>query len=126
MKHLLNDLSQEEKTRILEQHNGGMSIDTSKFKKLLESASGNVKPLISEQAANSIVKIYKNFGGIPDENFFALKQEVKGANGFIYNCTDKMMRVGDGPGSYKAEYFGLDPVETQAKIDGVCKTQMAK
>ena len=35
MKHLLNDLSQEEKTRILEQHNGGMSIDTSKFKKLL-------------------------------------------------------------------------------------------
>lgn len=126
MKHLLNDLSQEEKTRILEQHNGGMSIDTSKFKKLLESASGNVKPLISEQTANSIVKIHKNFGGIPDENFFMLKQEVKGANGFIYNCTDKMMRVGDGPGSYKAEYFGLDPVETQTKIDGVCKTQMAK
>lgn len=126
MKHLLNNLSQEEKTRILEQHNGGMSIDTSKFKKLLESASGNVKPLISEQTANSIVKIHKNFGGIPDENFFMLKQEVKGANGFIYNCTDKMMRVGDGPGSYKAEYFGLDPVETQTKIDGVCKTQMAK
>ena len=126
MKHLLNDLSQEEKTRILEQHNGGMSIDTSKFKKLLESASGNVKPLISEQTANSIVKIHKNFGGIPDENFFMLKQEVKGANGFIYNCTDKMMRVGDGPGSYKAEDFGLDPVETQTKIDGVCKTQMAK
>ena len=126
MKHLLNDLSQEEKTRILEQHNGGMSIDTSKFKKLLESASGNVKPLISEQTANSIVKIHKNFGGIPDENFFMLKQEVKGANGFIYSCTDKMMRVGDGPGSYKAEDFGLDPVETQTKIDGVCKTQMAK
>lgn len=126
MKHLLNNLSQEEKTRILEQHNGGMSIDTSKFKKLLESASGNVKPLISEQTANSIVKIHKNFGGIPDENFFMLKQEVKGVNGFIYNCTDKMMRVGDGPGSYKAEYFGLDPVETQTKIDGVCKTQMAK
>ena len=126
MKHLLNDLSQEEKTRILEQHNGGMSIDTSKFKKLLESVSGNVKPLISEQTANSIVKIHKNFGGIPDENFFMLKQEVKGANGFIYNCTDKMMRVGDGPGSYNAEYFGLDPVETQTKIDGVCKTQMAK
>ena len=126
MKHLLNDLSQEEKTRILEQHNGGMSIDTSKFKKLLESASGNVKPLISEQAANSIVKIQKNFGGTPDENFFMLAQKVKGVNGFIYNCTDKMMRVGDGPGSYKAEDFGLDPVETQTKIDGVCKTQMAK
>ena len=126
MKHLLNNLSNEEKNRIRNQHSGGMSVDNSKFKRLLESTLGNSKPLISEQSTNSIVKIHKNFGGIPDENFFMLKQEVKGANGFIYSCTDKMMRVGDGPGSYKAEDFGLDPVETQTKIDGVCKTQMAK
>jgi hypothetical protein len=49
MKHLLNNLSQEEKNSIREQHEGGRSIDTSKFKKLLESTLGNVKPLISEQ-----------------------------------------------------------------------------
>jgi len=126
MKHLLNNLSNEEKNRIRNQHSGGMSVDNSKFKRLLESTLGNSKPLISEQSTNSIVKIHKNFGGIPDENFFMLKQEVKGANGFIYSCTDKMMRVGDGPGSYKAEDFGLDPVETQTKIDGVCKTQKTK
>lgn len=49
MKNLLNDLSNEEKNRIREQHEGGMKIDTSKFKKLLESQLGNSKPLVSEQ-----------------------------------------------------------------------------
>lgn len=49
MKHLLNDMSSEEKNRILEQHQGGKTIDTSKFKRLLESQLGHVKPLVSEQ-----------------------------------------------------------------------------
>jgi preprotein translocase subunit SecD len=49
MKHILNNISQEEKNRILEQHRGGKSIDTTRFKALLESTMGNVKPLISEQ-----------------------------------------------------------------------------
>lgn len=43
MKHLLNDLSIEEKNRIREQHEGGMTIDTSKFKQLTESKLGEVK-----------------------------------------------------------------------------------
>jgi hypothetical protein len=51
MKHILNDISSEEKNSILEQHMGGKTIDTSKFKKLLESQLGDVRPLISEQAA---------------------------------------------------------------------------
>ena len=49
MKHLLNDLSSEEKKSILEQHSGGKSIDTSKFKKLIESKLGNVKLLVEEE-----------------------------------------------------------------------------
>ena len=49
MKHILNDISKKEKNRILEQHSGGKTIDTTKFKRLLESTLGNVKPLISEQ-----------------------------------------------------------------------------
>lgn len=49
MKHLMNDLSIEEKNRIREQHEGGMKIDTSKFKQLMESKLGNAKPLVSEQ-----------------------------------------------------------------------------
>jgi len=48
MKHILNDISKEEKNRILEQHTGGKTIDTSRFKMLLESSLGDVKTLVSE------------------------------------------------------------------------------
>ena len=34
MKHLLNNLSEEEKNRIREQHTGGMNVFTKKFNKL--------------------------------------------------------------------------------------------
>lgn len=51
MKHILNDLSNEEKNRIREQHEGGMKVDSSKFKKLLENKLGNSKPLVSEQGS---------------------------------------------------------------------------
>lgn len=53
MKHLLNNLSNEEKNSIREQHEGGISLDTSKFKKLLESQLGNVKPLVSERVGTT-------------------------------------------------------------------------
>jgi hypothetical protein len=48
MKNLLNNLSSEEKNRIRKQYEGGMSIDTSKFKTLSESKLGDAKPLINE------------------------------------------------------------------------------
>ena len=51
MKHLMNDLSIEEKNRIREQHEGGMKVDSSKFKKLMESKLGNSKPLVSESGS---------------------------------------------------------------------------
>jgi hypothetical protein len=50
MKHILNDLSSMEKQSILEQHKGGKQIDTSRFKTLLESKLGDVKPLVNEVA----------------------------------------------------------------------------
>jgi len=46
MKHLLNDIPEWERNSIREQHKGGITIDTSRFKKLMESKLGNVKPLI--------------------------------------------------------------------------------
>ena len=48
MKHLLNNLSEEEKNSIREQHEGGMKINTDRFKALMESELGNVKPLVNE------------------------------------------------------------------------------
>lgn len=125
MKHLFNDLSQNEKTLIREQYEGGIKINTSKFKKLVENKLGNSKPLISEQL-NSIAKIYKKFGGNTDEHFFMLSQKVGMDNGFIYNCTDKKIRVGDGPQTYKIEDFNLDPIQTQKQIDNACSSQVTK
>jgi hypothetical protein len=49
MKHLLNDMSSEEKNSIREQHTGGMEINISKFKTLLETKLGDAKPFINEE-----------------------------------------------------------------------------
>lgn len=49
MKHILNNLSDEEKNSIREQHTGGMKIMNENFSKLLNSKLGDSKPLVSEQ-----------------------------------------------------------------------------
>ena len=49
MKHILNNISEEEKNAIREQHAGGMKLNTEKFKQLLETKQGDVKPILSEQ-----------------------------------------------------------------------------
>jgi hypothetical protein len=49
MKHILNNLSEEEKNAIREQHTDKLKVATENFSKLVESKLGDVKPLISEQ-----------------------------------------------------------------------------
>jgi hypothetical protein len=49
MKHILNNMSEEEKNSIREQHAGGMKVMTENFNKLLNSKLGDSKPLVSEQ-----------------------------------------------------------------------------
>lgn len=47
MKHLLNDLSEEEKNSILEQHQeGGKKIVIENFNKLVNTKSGEIKPFV--------------------------------------------------------------------------------
>lgn len=53
MKHLLNDLSNEDKKSIREQHTGGMKVMTENFRKLLNSKHGDAKPLVLEQESNN-------------------------------------------------------------------------
>lgn len=50
MKHILNDLTEQEKNAIREQHTGGMKVMTENFSKLTNSKLGDVK-LINEQTA---------------------------------------------------------------------------
>lgn len=62
MKHLLNDLSEHEKNHIREQHTDKIKIDTSKFRKLMESKLGDVKP-ISEQKSNQAYRVGQTLMG---------------------------------------------------------------
>jgi hypothetical protein len=106
MKHLLNEMSFEERQSILEQHSGGKSIDTSKFKRLMESKLGDVKPLISEQevkqgAAGDPYQ-YKKEGG---KYFYAKKAEGTNA---------KWIERTDDPGikAIQTKIFKEQPVAT--------------
>ena len=48
MKHLLNDLTEQEKKSIREQYTGKMNVVTENFLKLINTKSGDVKPLVNE------------------------------------------------------------------------------
>jgi hypothetical protein len=49
MKHILNNLSDEEKNSIREQHTGGMNVVTENFNRLLGSKLGDSKPLVETE-----------------------------------------------------------------------------
>jgi len=49
MKHILNEMSDEERNSIRSQHTGTLQVQTGKFKQLVENKLGNAKPLINEQ-----------------------------------------------------------------------------
>jgi hypothetical protein len=52
MKHILNNLTDQEKNAIREQHTGGMKVMTENFSKLTNSKLGDSKPLVSEVEDN--------------------------------------------------------------------------
>ena len=54
MKHILNDLTDQEKNAIREQHTGGMKVINKNFSKLLNSKLGDSKPLVAEQIQDRI------------------------------------------------------------------------
>ena len=49
MKHILNNLTEQEKNAIREQHTGGMKVMTENFSKLLNSKLGDSKPLVEQK-----------------------------------------------------------------------------
>lgn len=49
MKHILNEMNDEERNSIRSQYTGTLSVQTGKFKQLVENKLGNAKPLINEQ-----------------------------------------------------------------------------
>jgi hypothetical protein len=49
MKHLLNNLSEEEKNSIREQHTGGMEVISENFKNMVDKKLGDVPTYLNEQ-----------------------------------------------------------------------------
>jgi hypothetical protein len=76
MKHILNNLSEEEKNAIREQHAGGMKVITENFSKLLNSKLGDSKPLVNEQVKK---------GPSTDDLIMFLNAVTRKINGFTYN-----------------------------------------
>jgi len=69
MKHILNDLSDSEKNRILEQYENSILVETKKFNRLLGAKLGNVKPLINERDDYNRVEqqhLYQTHSPYPD------------------------------------------------------------
>ena len=60
MKHILNNLTEEEKNSIREQHTDTLKVMTENFSKLVESKLGDVKPILSEEKSKkSSFNIFK-------------------------------------------------------------------
>jgi hypothetical protein len=66
MKHILNNMSEEEKNSIREQHTEGIKIITENFNKLLNSKLGDVKPLNEQTNVVNQSRTVKTSRGIAD------------------------------------------------------------
>lgn len=81
MKHILNNLSEEEKNAIREQHTGGMKISNEKFKLMVETKLGDPKPYLNEspeemqanQMAQDLLDQVKSGEATPDPS---IKQSI--------------------------------------------------
>lgn len=79
MKHLLNDLSEEEKNRIREQHTGGKKIMIENFNKLVNTKLGDARPLTeaeTEQEGNC--KSAENYRPIQEWVNFSNEMQKRG------------------------------------------------
>jgi hypothetical protein len=81
MKHLLNNISKEEKENILKQHSGGMKVMTENFYRLLGAKHGNAKPLVNEQEEENY-----------DDDFF---YKVRPSQSYYYDKNDNVSDIED-------------------------------
>ena len=95
MKHLLNNLSEEEKNSIRENYAGGMKVNTERFGKLIEAKQGDVK-LISEERTevdkeSILAMILKYAAYFEKENFEDAYDWMENVVGTV---EDELMKMG--------------------------------
>lgn len=100
MKHLLNNISDEEKNKIREQYTGGIKISTNQFKKLTETRQGIINPLLEELGGN-----------VTSPNQVDKTQETETiinnvATEGIKNVTSEMVSSPQFKGWYSGYHFG--------------------
>ena len=101
MKHLLNNLTEEEKNSIREQHTGGMNVVNENFSKLINTKSGDVKTYLGEQSETTTSGGEKQVSGpFYKKGYEAVKYYVyeKGGKFYIYmtNASQKTPKLFDG------------------------------
>ena len=115
MKHILNDLTEQEKNAIREQHTGGMKVMTENFSKLLNSKLGDSKPLVSEQTQSSQYKVGQVIKALRDKDnqMYTLKvaEVVPDSTHIAATIT--------GPGQYEGKPLdGKFPWELNIRVPG--------
>ena len=84
MKHILNNLTEQEKQSILEQHKGGMKVMNENFSKLIKATLGDAKPLVSEQADDQNTHRYDKGEQSPGiEKFLSNPSDEKISTGLL-------------------------------------------
>lgn len=98
MKHLLNYLSQEEKNRILEQHNGGKKLVIENFNKLVNNKLGTVRPLINEMEdkQEKAVEVLKDILKPSEIEFLKNEYEMLGKEGLADEVVDVIEKDEEG------------------------------
>jgi hypothetical protein len=92
MKHILNDLSEQEKNSIREQHTGGMKVMTESFSKLINSKLGDVKPIVKEQFDGEIESPQDNVNSGYEE----LKSRLERYKNKMDRFLDELKSSGEG------------------------------
>lgn len=102
MKHILNNLTEEEKNAIREQHTGGIKVYNEKFKLMVETKLGNPKPYLTESSAQSLIDDAKgqlSSGVKPDPK---VQEQIKEC--ITKNQLKSLMFLTTGAGAY---FLGL-------------------
>jgi hypothetical protein len=116
MKHILNNLSNEEKNSIREQHTGGMKVMTENFSKLLNSKLGDSKPLVNEQTID-YKQEYANLGN--------KLQKKDGSSKVKLNTGGKIYSFDSDVKKYQELHNKLQP-SYKIKVDGIIGPEMKK
>jgi len=118
MKHILNNLTEQEKQAILEQHKGGMKVVNENFSKLIKATLGDAKPLVSEQAGDQNTHRYEAGVESPGiEKYLTKPDDVTISNGLLNQLRNDPYGKGKIIIFFNGERFPV-PGEFMNKIKG--------